>query len=388
MNHVLVRAQDTKGRTAPSLAGLTGSPTRMLKILCGHLRLAPSLDSLPKRRIRQYQSYQSFHLSIEDGVLGIRGDASGIAIVRSPRMHLRASEGSSGSTNTGLSESDFLVGWTAGESLISPASKPPASTVGEPDSGISATDLARSPDEEDMAAALAPELSRLLAHFHTSRPPRHSKRWSEESCPPGGPTRSAKRPCLPTSPHAPTTGASHLARATANARVSDALITTASAAIAQRSERATADGGEIPLSPTTRFPCPCLVQAPQSHLQCHRLDLPTPSSVVRHLAAHHRRPPYCPVCGQTFPSHAACDRHIVARSCAPAAVPPAVGGLTGEQVDRLLELEDRFLPLELPEPRWRRQRVGNGGELERYGAIWDAVFPGTAMPDWADLECV
>ncbi|GAB1316355.1 hypothetical protein MFIFM68171_06565 [Madurella fahalii] len=247
---------------------------------------------------------------------------------------------------------------------------------------------------DDMARLGIARLSLWLPHLN-SHLPRGGKKRSEEPCPFLATARPAKRPCLPTSPYGLAPEQDERAQATTDSEASDTALSDTSTALPHRSPRAAGDRGGTcpspttkPQSPTPPFPCPYLLQNPQSHFRCYRHEFSAPTSVIRHLSTHHRRPPYCPVCGQTFLSHAACDRHIVARSCTLTAAPPVVGGLTEEQVDRLLALEDnRPSAPEQPDPQQHgRQHAGRPGEPERYRAIWDVVFPGTVMPGLADPE--
>ena len=85
---------------------------------------------------------------------------------------------------------------------------------------------------------------------------------------------------------------------------------------------------------------------------------------MRHLCIRHRRPPFCPVCGARFKTHAACDSHIVSRTCSLSETPPVVAGLAEEQIEDLWQLPD-----------------SSRSEAELYRAIWDIVLPGVQPPE-------
>lgn len=115
------------------------------------------------------------------------------------------------------------------------------------------------------------------------------------------------------------------------------------------------------------FPCPFSVQLEQhsrsSSRLCSHSPLPDPRAVASHLFHQHQRRPICPVCGANFVTYAACDEHIVSRSCALTEVPPVAEGLTEAQANWLESCMDSSLP-----------------EAEQYRRIWRVVFPGTEPP--------
>lgn len=116
--------------------------------------------------------------------------------------------------------------------------------------------------------------------------------------------------------------------------------------------------------------CPFALRNPKDHLSCLcRGPLRSVTTLRDHLVRHHARPPYCSVCGETFPTHRECDAHIVRRECELSAAPPAVEGLGTREV-RVLEY-------------WTSAHEGKvvGGEYKR---VWEVVFPEVPVPDLSD----
>ena len=90
------------------------------------------------------------------------------------------------------------------------------------------------------------------------------------------------------------------------------------------------------------FPCPFSL-CNEGRPLCGHPRLSSPKSVEEHLFFHHRQPPFCPVCGLTFPTHALSDAHIVSRSCEKTESPPVVEGLTQRQISELARCLDSQL---------------------------------------------
>jgi len=90
------------------------------------------------------------------------------------------------------------------------------------------------------------------------------------------------------------------------------------------------------------FPCPFSL-CNEGRPLCGHPRLRSPKSVEEHLFFHHRQPPFCPVCGLTFPTHALSDAHIVSRSCEKTESPPVVEGLTQRQISELARCLDSQL---------------------------------------------
>src|SRR3569833_502724 len=119
-----------------------------------------------------------------------------------------------------------------------------------------------------------------------------------------------------------------------------------------------------------RLACPIIAWDPTRYAACGtRPALRSLSALVRHLRRFHPRPAYCPICGRDFGSGgaaaAACDAHIVTRSCTPRYVAPAdvPRGVAREQLRRIVEADD---PARREDERWRR--------------VYAAVFPGAPRP--------
>jgi hypothetical protein len=99
-----------------------------------------------------------------------------------------------------------------------------------------------------------------------------------------------------------------------------------------------------------------------------RADLRDVRDVKQHLWFAHRRSPFCPICGEIFPTTAGRDQHIRARSCTVRTVPD-IEGISIEQ----MKLLARRLNAEL-------------SQEERWFAVWDVVFPDVPRPPQARLS--
>ncbi|KAI1655579.1 hypothetical protein F4813DRAFT_156131 [Daldinia decipiens] len=112
-----------------------------------------------------------------------------------------------------------------------------------------------------------------------------------------------------------------------------------------------------------QFACPFYRWDPMKHMSCFtRLSLRGIASVKQHLWNAHMLPPYCPMCGKTFPTMTRCDSHIRHRRCGPreASTPE---GITIQQFQQLVQPTDTRMPEEL---QWL--------------SIWTIVFPGADLP--------
>lgn len=110
--------------------------------------------------------------------------------------------------------------------------------------------------------------------------------------------------------------------------------------------------------------CPFYRRDPVAYRQCLAgAELRSVADVRAHVAAAHRRPVTCPVCGVAFGTTPARDVHIRARSCELAAA-PAIEGITDAQVRQL--------------SRRRRGRAASDGA--EWAAIWRIVFPRAGPP--------
>jgi hypothetical protein len=117
------------------------------------------------------------------------------------------------------------------------------------------------------------------------------------------------------------------------------------------------------------FHCPYYVHQPRGHQSClTRADLGDVRDVKQHLWFAHRRSPFCPICGDFFPTTADCDQHIRARSCTVRTVPD-IEGISIEQ----MKLLARRLNAEL-------------SQEEKWFAVWDVVFPEVPRPPQARLS--
>ncbi|KAI2780211.1 hypothetical protein F4815DRAFT_470512 [Daldinia loculata] len=112
-----------------------------------------------------------------------------------------------------------------------------------------------------------------------------------------------------------------------------------------------------------QFACPFYRWDPVKHMSCFtRLSLRGITGVKQHLWNTHRLPPYCPMCGKTFPTVTRCDSHIRHRKCGPRES-PTPEGITIQQFQQLVQPTDARNPEEL---QWLY--------------IWTIVFPGADLP--------
>jgi hypothetical protein len=88
---------------------------------------------------------------------------------------------------------------------------------------------------------------------------------------------------------------------------------------------------------SSSYPCPYTLHNHLATFDCHRDGFTTPASLVDHLVHDHRPRPRCPICRATFPTHAACDRHIVARLCQSSETIHSMNmeGINSTQADKL-----------------------------------------------------
>jgi hypothetical protein len=122
------------------------------------------------------------------------------------------------------------------------------------------------------------------------------------------------------------------------------------------------------------FPCPFSLCNEGGPL-CGHPRLRSPKSVEEHLFFHHRQPPFCPVCGLTFSTHALANAHVVARSCEMTESPPVVEGLTQRQISELARCLDSQLSssrqyrgiLEVVHPGIERQGMFGDNNLRQIG---------------------
>ncbi|UPK96730.1 hypothetical protein LCI18_007665 [Fusarium solani-melongenae] len=120
------------------------------------------------------------------------------------------------------------------------------------------------------------------------------------------------------------------------------------------------------------FSCPFYKRDPKTYRQCLlRHDFRTFDSVITHLQRHHKKPPYCPMCSQTFDTVIKCDRHILKRTCKMGdLVMPE--GLNSNQRAMLARNDRRIL-----------------SNTERWNRINDVIFPdaGCVSSPYLDEGC-
>lgn len=109
------------------------------------------------------------------------------------------------------------------------------------------------------------------------------------------------------------------------------------------------------------FPCPfSLYHA--TNTPCADGAFKNPRCVEEHLLLCHCQPPFCPVCGGIFSTHAQCDSHIVSRSCEITKTMPTVEGLTTSQMKELTHCVNPRL-----------------SKVAQYQLMWKVVHPGIDM---------
>ncbi|KAF5005050.1 hypothetical protein FDECE_8466 [Fusarium decemcellulare] len=134
---------------------------------------------------------------------------------------------------------------------------------------------------------------------------------------------------------------------------------------ADHSDDADSTDGLVVVSPPTglfHFACPFYASYPQQHRQCLVHHLLTPEQVITHIQRHHMKPPYCPICSETFGTVIDCDNHIIDRSCALSEL-VIPDGISLYQRARLTEGDAPWL-----------------SNLERWGRICATVLPDQAPP--------
>lgn len=115
--------------------------------------------------------------------------------------------------------------------------------------------------------------------------------------------------------------------------------------------------------PRQLFACPFYKHNSMRNMNCVRLRLTRVRDVKQHLVRRHRRPIYCPTCGDNFPDSQSCATHIVARTCL-----RPVEGVHIEGVD-----ESQSIAL--------ARRVNRSlDERAQWFSIWDILFPGSEKP--------
>jgi len=116
--------------------------------------------------------------------------------------------------------------------------------------------------------------------------------------------------------------------------------------------------------------CPFYLANSVTYRDCLQFGPLNIHAVKKHVVAHHQRPPYCYICGRTFSTYPALNRHMDDRSCSRTENPPVVDGVDQAQIERLGRRSDGSVP-----------------PMEQHGAIWSIVFPGVELPTtglWLD----
>lgn len=120
------------------------------------------------------------------------------------------------------------------------------------------------------------------------------------------------------------------------------------------------------------FSCPFYKRDPKAYRQCLlRHDFRTFESVIEHVQLHHKKPPYCPMCSQTFDTVTKCDRHILKRTCKMGNLVMSEG-LDSNQRARLARNDRRNL-----------------SNTERWNRLNDVIFPndGCVSSPYLDQGC-
>ncbi|KXJ86582.1 hypothetical protein Micbo1qcDRAFT_179836 [Microdochium bolleyi] len=118
-----------------------------------------------------------------------------------------------------------------------------------------------------------------------------------------------------------------------------------------------------PEVPERRFACPFYKHDNVRHAGCLLRRLTRVRDVKQHLRCAHRRPPFCPVCGEEFVLQDRLEDHIRGRTCQEQDFDKPEG-ITEKQSR---DLSGRVLSKATPTAQWF--------------SIWDIVFPGEARPD-------
>ena len=124
--------------------------------------------------------------------------------------------------------------------------------------------------------------------------------------------------------------------------------------------------GFIAVSPPVGYfhlACPFYVYSPARYQQCLlQYDLRSIEDVIRHLRSHHMKPPYCPLCSQTFDSLSSRDSHILERTCE-LRDPQPIQGINFYQESKLKRRDKIYL-----------------GEAKRWRRIYATAFPNSDLP--------
>ncbi|KAI1346737.1 hypothetical protein F5Y01DRAFT_297018 [Xylaria sp. FL0043] len=116
------------------------------------------------------------------------------------------------------------------------------------------------------------------------------------------------------------------------------------------------------------FACPFLYHNHEKHSECCKYELRRIQDVKQHLRRCHKRPPYCPVCYNTYETDKERDDHVRTQQCA-ARPQTELDGLSQEQRDTL---HKRKNSKDTPEAHWY--------------FIWDTCFPNSTRPDSVYLD--
>ncbi|KAL6351838.1 hypothetical protein LRP88_14889 [Fusarium phalaenopsidis] len=109
--------------------------------------------------------------------------------------------------------------------------------------------------------------------------------------------------------------------------------------------------------------CPFYVYNPARYQQCLlKHNLRSIEDVIRHLGRHHMKPPYCPLCSQTFDTLSSRDSHILERTCE-LRDPQPIQGINFYQKLKLKRRDKIYL-----------------GEAKRYQRIYATAFPNSDPP--------
>ncbi|KAH6884250.1 hypothetical protein B0T10DRAFT_493811 [Thelonectria olida] len=104
--------------------------------------------------------------------------------------------------------------------------------------------------------------------------------------------------------------------------------------------------------------CPFYVHDSQKHQACLRdHHLQSIEDVIKHVRQHHKKPPYCPICFQTFDNLCDRDVHVRERAC-PLRALDDIDGINEYQRGQLRKIDEVGL-----------------GETRRWTRIWRTVFP-------------
>ncbi|KAJ3453900.1 hypothetical protein MRS44_018532 [Fusarium solani] len=105
------------------------------------------------------------------------------------------------------------------------------------------------------------------------------------------------------------------------------------------------------------------IDGPARYQQCLlQYDLRSIEDVIRHLRSHHMKPPYCPLCSQTFDSLSSRDSHILERTCE-LRDPQPIQGINFYQESKLKRRDKIYL-----------------SEAKRWQRIYATVFPNSEPP--------